>query len=61
MKREAIGFIVVFTVLSSFAIYSWSQESAPIRLTLQEAIEKGLQANLSVLVADSRVQELEGT
>jgi len=61
MKREAIGFFVVFTVLSSFAIYSWSQESAPIRLTLQEAIEKGLQANLSVLVADSRVQELEGT
>ena len=61
MKREAIGFIVVITVLSSFAIYSWSQDSAPIRLTLGDAIDKGLQANLSVLVADTRVQELEGT
>jgi outer membrane protein TolC len=38
-----------------------SQETPQLRLTLHDAIEKGLQANLSVLVADTRVQELEGT
>jgi outer membrane protein TolC len=39
----------------------FAQESGAYRLTLREAIEKGLQSNLSVLVADTRVQELEGT
>ena len=38
-----------------------SAQEAPLRLTLRDAIEKGLQANLGVLVADTRVQELEGT
>jgi outer membrane protein TolC len=38
-----------------------AQEAAPLRLTLRHAIEKGLQANLGVLVGDTRVQELEGT
>ena len=38
-----------------------SAQDAPLRLTLHDAIEKGLQANLGVLVADTRVQELEGT
>lgn len=38
-----------------------AQVATPYRLTLREAIEKGLQANLSVLVAGSRVQESEGT
>ena len=38
-----------------------SAQDAPLRLTLRDAIEKGLQANLGVLVADTRVQELEGT
>jgi outer membrane protein TolC len=39
---------------------AWSQ-SQPYRLTLKEAIDKGLQANLSVLVAGTRVHESEGT
>ncbi len=34
---------------------------APYRLTLQDAIQKALQANLSVLVASTRVEEAEGT
>jgi outer membrane protein TolC len=38
-----------------------AQETAALRLTLRDAIEKGLQANLGVLVAETRVQELEGT
>ncbi len=38
-----------------------AQPPAPVRLTLQEAIQEGLQANLSVLVAGTRVEEAEGT
>ena len=38
-----------------------AQQPAPYRLTLQDAIQKGLQANLSVLVAGTRVEEAEGT
>ncbi len=38
-----------------------AQQPAPYRLTLQDAIQKGLQANLSVLVAGTRVDEDEGT
>jgi outer membrane protein TolC len=37
------------------------QQSAPYRLTLQDAIQKALEANLSVLVAGTRVEEAEGT
>ncbi len=43
------------------ATFSVAQEPAPYRLTLQDAIQKALQANLSVLVADTRVEEAEGT
>ena len=38
-----------------------AQEPAPYRLTLRDAIQKALQANLNVLVADTRVEEAEGT
>jgi len=38
-----------------------AQQPAPYRLTLQDAIQKALQANLSVLVAGTRVEEAEGT
>jgi outer membrane protein TolC len=38
-----------------------AQQPAPYRLTLQDAIQKALQANLSVLVASTRVEEAEGT
>ena len=37
-----------------------AQPPAPYRLTLQDAIHKALQANLSVLEAGSQVQEDEG-
>ncbi len=43
------------------ATFSAAQEPTPYRLTLQDAIQKALQANLSVLVADTRVEEAEGT
>jgi outer membrane protein TolC len=38
-----------------------AQQIAPCRLTLHDAIQKALQANLSVLEAGARVQEAEGT
>jgi len=57
-KRSLFG--VGLAVLSMCA-GSVGQASAPYRLTLREALNKGLQANLSVLVADTRVQEAEGT
>jgi outer membrane protein TolC len=38
-----------------------AQQPPPYRLTLQDAIQKGLQANLSVLVAGTRLDEAEGT
>jgi outer membrane protein TolC len=38
-----------------------TQSPAPYRLTLQEAIQKALQANLNVLAAGTRVDEAEGT
>jgi len=38
-----------------------SPQPAPVQLTLPDAIQKGLQANLSVLVSGTRVEEAEGT
>jgi len=38
-----------------------AQQAAAYRLTLQDAIQKALQANLSVLVANTRIEEAEGT
>jgi outer membrane protein TolC len=38
-----------------------AQQPAPYRLTLQDAIQKALQANLNVLVAGTRIDEAEGT
>jgi outer membrane protein TolC len=40
---------------------SAAQQPAPYRLTLQDAIQKALQANLGVLAAGTRVDEAEGT
>jgi outer membrane protein TolC len=37
-----------------------AQQPIPYRLTLQDAIQKALQANLNVLVADTRVDESQG-
>lgn len=37
-----------------------AQQPRPYRLTLQDAIQKGLEANLNVLAAGSRIDEAEG-
>lgn len=60
--RKNLGSLFVFVItMTSMVLPTAAQQAAPYRLTLRDAIEKGLQANLSVLVADSRVQEAEGT
>ena len=38
-----------------------AQQQQPLRLTLRDAIQKALQANLSVLVGATRLEEAEGT
>jgi outer membrane protein TolC len=38
-----------------------AQQPMPVRLTLQDAIQRGLDANLNVLVAGTHVDEAEGT
>lgn len=58
-KHPSIFFILI--ALSGFPSSSSAQQAASYRLTLRDAIEKGLQANLSVLVADTRIAEAEGT
>ncbi|MGO9086635.1 MAG: TolC family protein [Candidatus Sulfotelmatobacter sp.] len=60
MKPHFCCSVLLLSVLAPVTL-SAAQEQAPYRLTLREAIEKGLQANLSVLVADTRIKEAEGT
>jgi outer membrane protein TolC len=43
------------------SIIATAQQPVPYRLTLQDAIQKALQANMSVLTAGTRVEEAEGT
>jgi outer membrane protein TolC len=59
--RKHVGSFFVLILLSALASRSTAQQTASYRLTLSDAIEKGLQANLSVLVANTRIEEAEGT
>jgi len=60
MRRNSGGGCILI-VLAAVVSQAAAQQATPYRLTLSEAIEKGLRANLSVLVADTQVQEAEGT
>ncbi len=52
--------ILSLTILI-FGLLSTAQQLTPYRLTLRDAIQKALQANLNVLVANTQVEEAEGT
>jgi outer membrane protein TolC len=54
---------VAFLCLAGLAanMIAMAQQPTPYLLTLQDAIHKALQANLSVLAAGTRVEEAEGT
>jgi len=61
MKSEFRVFVLLFATALAIclALPARAAEQTPYRLTLQEAIQKGLQANLGVLVAGTRVEEAE--
>jgi outer membrane protein TolC len=61
MKPRLCRSVIFLLAVLAQGTISAAQEQAPYRLTLREAIEKGLQANLSVLVAGTRIKEAEGT
>ncbi|HLJ90860.1 MAG TPA: TolC family protein [Candidatus Angelobacter sp.] len=61
MRWNPSGLLILAALFLGVSLPSGAQQTAPYRLTLHDAIEKGLQANLSVLVADTQVQEAEGT
>jgi len=60
MNRRLSALVVLLLPLL-YCANAAAQQPAAYRLTLRDAIEKGLQANLSVLVAETRVEENEGT
>jgi outer membrane protein TolC len=53
--------LVVLLFVGSALTRSVRAQQPPVRLTLQDAIQRALQANLSVLVGNTRVEEAEGT
>lgn len=53
--------VTALVVLLLCGTHMSAQQPGAYRLTLRDAIEKGLQANLSVLVAETRVEENDGT
>ncbi len=61
MKRNFSTVVILSLAGLIGSAISAAQEAAAYRLTLQDAIQKGLKANLNVLVADTRVEEAEGT
>jgi outer membrane protein TolC len=61
MKRKLRIAAYIGVIGLAAGVTAAAQQPAPYRLTLQNAIQKALQANLSVLVAGTRVEEAEGT
>jgi outer membrane protein TolC len=61
MSKILRHFFILTLLATGLAWRSAAQQTPPYRLTLRDAIDQGLRANLSVLVADTQVQEAEGT
>jgi outer membrane protein TolC len=59
--RSELRIAALLSLAGLFAFTAAAQSPAPYRLTLQDAIQKALQANLNVLAAGTRVDEAEGT
>jgi outer membrane protein TolC len=60
MKPHFFKIALLALVFLATASICPAQQPAPYRLTLQDAIQKALQANLNVLVAGTRVDEANG-
>ena len=61
MKCTYRGVVILSLAIQFCAAISAAQEVTPYRITLRGAIQKALQANLNVLVANTRVEEAGGT
>jgi outer membrane protein TolC len=61
MSNNLRHFFILILLATGLAWRGVAQQTPPYRLTLRDGIDKGLRANLSVLVADTQVQEAEGT
>jgi len=59
--RKFLGSFVILIFISVVTSRGNAQQTVSYRLTLRDAIDRGLQANLTVLVADTRIEEAEGT
>jgi len=58
---RTVAILPVIIQLFILSALSAAQAATPYRLSLHDAIQKALQANLNVLVANTRVEEAEGT
>jgi outer membrane protein TolC len=61
MKYNFRDVVILLLATLTLGAIGAAQEPKPYRLTLRDAIQKALQANLSVLAAETRVEETEGT
>jgi outer membrane protein TolC len=61
VRRIVLYSLAILIPVLSSGMTGAAQRPAPYRLTLQDAIQKALQANLNVLEASTRVGEAEGT
>jgi len=61
MIRCSLKWYVILTVLFASIRVACAGASEPYALSMDEAITKGLQANVNVLVAGTRIGEAEGT
>ena len=62
--KGRVQLVAALLMLWTFSVAAHAEQGnqpAPYRLTLQEAIQKGLQANLSVLLSGARVDGAAGT
>jgi outer membrane protein TolC len=59
--RRYLGSFFILIFIAVLTSRGSAQQTVSYRLTLRDAIEKGLQANLSVLVANTRIEEAQGT
>src|SRR5260370_25386804 len=61
MRCESRSSLMLAIVLACCVIPSFAQAQQPSRLTVKEAIQLGLKANLSVLVSEAKTGEAAGT
>jgi outer membrane protein TolC len=61
MRSELRTVAFLWLTCVAISVFAMAQPPAPYLLTLQDAIQKALQANLNVLAAGTRVDEAEGT